>query len=324
MVIFFAVSAVVIANSIFFGVYLFSLRKKSISNLFLSLLLFALAIRIGKSVVALVFKNAPEIIPALGLVGMATIGPLLFLYLESLTNYQWRKMYFMHFIPSAILGIVIPLVEDNIIFYLYQFVVAQILVYLLISIFLVKKEGFSKKKSKWANGLLAGVGLMWISFLIQLVWDYYTAYFIATSIAAIVLYVLSYEAMKRQKIFGKNELNRLDKRNLEELSVDIRSLFEEQKVHLDFEITILKVAKLLRVQPYLISKVINNEFEQTFPEFVNEYRIKEVKEKLGDPSKSHLSIESIAYESGFVTSSAFYSTFKRATGKTPGQFRRNM
>ena len=76
------------------------------------------------------------------------------------------------------------------------------------------------------------------------------------------------------------------------------------------------------VQPYLISMAINDQFEQTFPEFVNEYRIREVKERLGDPGNSHLSIESIAYESGFVTPSAFYATFKKATGQTPGQYRK--
>ena len=322
--IFFAASTVVITNSLFFGMYLFSLRKKSVSNLYLAFLLFALAIRIGKSVLALSFSDTPDVIPSLGLVGMATIGPFLFLYIESLTGAVWNKPKIAHFVPAISLAFLIPLATEDTILHFYQLVVIQIFAYLILSIYTFSKRPVSGNKTKWVSGLLAGVGLIWVAFFVQLVWEYYTSYLFATTTAAMVLFVLSFWAMRKQKMFNHTGTKPARSDALAKLSVEVTKLFESNKIHLDFDITIRKVAKMLRVQPYLVSQAINNQFQMTFPELVTTYRVNEVKQKLGDPTYHHQSIESIAYESGFVTPSAFYATFKKVTGQTPGQFRKGI
>ena len=55
-------------------------------------------------------------------------------------------------------------------------------------------------------------------------------------------------------------------------------------------------------------------------DFVNGYRVDEVKSRLKDPKNSQYTILSIAYDSGFNSKSSFNIIFKKFTGLTPSQF----
>ncbi len=313
-----AVSALAIGNSLFFGSYLLSLRKKSPPNVYLALLLFALALRIGKSVLIIVFPDSPAIFPALGLIGMASIGPFLFLYVLSIFHKEWNNWNYCHFIPSLIIAASLPVVEEPTVYMFYRIIVAQILIYWAISAAYYRRESReangSFKAGDWIMRLIIGVGIIWFAFFIQIVWDYRISYFVATTIAAFVLYGLSFWAMRKQRLFVRNGRKNGSVTTENSVALDIKRLFDEENIHRDFDITIQKVAKMLTIQPYLVSQAVNDQFHKSFPEMVNEYRVEDVKERLLDSSKDQHSIESIAYDSGFVTPSAFYATFKKLTG----------
>ena len=57
-------------------------------------------------------------------------------------------------------------------------------------------------------------------------------------------------------------------------------------------------------------------------DFVNEFRIKEAKSILKDPSKKEFTVLEILYEVGFNSKSSFNTAFKKHTGLTPTQFRK--
>jgi len=52
---------------------------------------------------------------------------------------------------------------------------------------------------------------------------------------------------------------------------------EQDKIYRDQDLTIYKLSKLLGTNSKYVSMVINNYFEKTFVNFVNEYRINEAK-----------------------------------------------
>ncbi|MDR3253049.1 MAG: helix-turn-helix domain-containing protein, partial [Tannerella sp.] len=76
------------------------------------------------------------------------------------------------------------------------------------------------------------------------------------------------------------------------------------------------------IQNY-ISKAINRCTGKHFKAYVNEYRIKEAIHILSDAKYANLSIDSLAYESGFNDRTIFYRVFKKTTGLSPSDFKKN-
>ena len=58
----------------------------------------------------------------------------------------------------------------------------------------------------------------------------------------------------------------------------------------------------------------------TFFDFVNSYRVDEVKARLSGPDAKNFTLLGIAYDSGFNSKSSFNSIFKKFTDLTPSQF----
>lgn len=55
---------------------------------------------------------------------------------------------------------------------------------------------------------------------------------------------------------------------------------------------------------------------------MNEYRIEKAMEILKDPSQKELTVLEILYQVGFNSKSSFNTSFKKYTGKTPTDFRK--
>ena len=70
-----------------------------------------------------------------------------------------------------------------------------------------------------------------------------------------------------------------------------------------------------------LSQVINAKLGKNFYDFVNEYRVEEVKRRLRDPKYTNLKILAIGMDAGFNTKSTFNAFFKKHTGLTPSQYR---
>jgi AraC-like DNA-binding protein len=69
--------------------------------------------------------------------------------------------------------------------------------------------------------------------------------------------------------------------------------------------------------------VINENLGSNFYNLINKYRINEAQGLILSPEKSKLKLEAIAYDVGFKSKSTFNEAFKRNTGLTPSQFRKN-
>jgi AraC-like DNA-binding protein len=73
----------------------------------------------------------------------------------------------------------------------------------------------------------------------------------------------------------------------------------------------------------LLSQAINERTGQNFYDFVNFYRVETVKERLKDPEKRDMNVLHIAFDAGFNTKATFNAVFKKSTGLTPSQYRKN-
>jgi len=104
----------------------------------------------------------------------------------------------------------------------------------------------------------------------------------------------------------------------------LEQLMLKQKTFLDPEITIDKLAELANTNRHCLSQVLNERAGQSFYDYINQYRINEAKRLLLDGEYANQKIASIAYDAGFNSLSAFNEVFKKMTGTTPSQFRKDI
>jgi len=100
----------------------------------------------------------------------------------------------------------------------------------------------------------------------------------------------------------------------------LKKAMDTDKLYLDSALTVNKLAAQLEISSRTISAVLNRELKKGFSEFINEYRINEVKQRMLQPENSHITIAGIAFECGFNSVATFQRTFKNSEQITPGQF----
>ena len=103
---------------------------------------------------------------------------------------------------------------------------------------------------------------------------------------------------------------------------NLMKLMKEEKLYTDVELTLQNLSKHLGISPSYLSRIINEKENKNFFEFVNGFRIQEVKEKLVDKEYGHYSILGIAFESGFKSKTTFNTVFKKFTGQTPSSYQK--
>jgi AraC-like DNA-binding protein/putative methionine-R-sulfoxide reductase with GAF domain len=99
------------------------------------------------------------------------------------------------------------------------------------------------------------------------------------------------------------------------------ALMENEKRYRDPEIKLATLSKEINISANYLSQVINAVSGHNFSDFVNSYRIEEIKSKLSHPAFREYPVLSIGLEAGFNSKSAFYNSFKKHTGLSPTAFR---
>ena len=110
------------------------------------------------------------------------------------------------------------------------------------------------------------------------------------------------------------------------LDSTIRKIMEGinvQKLYLNQSINVEQFSEKIGVPYRDVSFAINKAFGTNFFEFINSYRIEESKRYLSDEKYIDMTIMEILLESGFNSKSSFQRFFKRFTGTSPTEFRRD-
>lgn len=94
-----------------------------------------------------------------------------------------------------------------------------------------------------------------------------------------------------------------------------------EKPFLRKRLTLSELAVELDMPSYILSGLLNNYYEQNFNDFINDYRVEYVIERMKkDSSWKSLTMEGLAQECGFSSRTAFYTAFKKRMGMSPGSF----
>ena len=97
--------------------------------------------------------------------------------------------------------------------------------------------------------------------------------------------------------------------------------FETERIFLKPTLTLIEVARKLKVKPRLIRLALQSEMDISFSDYVNTWRIQYAEEQCREnPRWKNYKLEVVALESGFGTRQSFNSAVKKIKGVSPGQY----
>ena len=118
------------------------------------------------------------------------------------------------------------------------------------------------------------------------------------------------------------ELNNHKKKDMEEvLYKNVLYQFEERKIYLMPDISLIKLSQIVGTNTSYLSSVVNQYFRMNFRKLVNTYRIGYAKRLLRErKDEEAMRLEEIIQLSGYSARSVFYDAFYRVVGMTPQQY----
>ena len=200
-------------------------------------------------------------------------------------------------------------------------------------------SNIENKQLSWLRSLLIGYSIVWtVSMFYCLSAHVYksgdsTAWVVAIGAVTGFIFInyLFFNALRQPIIFSglsaeesallaiENEGEALPFSDSEFIHT-LEKYMSEEKPYLYSNLTVEQLARKMEVQPRELSRAINQGLGKNFFEFISRYRIEEAKRQLDDATNTN-NILQIMYESGFNSKSVFNTAFKKATGKTPSQYR---
>ena len=107
---------------------------------------------------------------------------------------------------------------------------------------------------------------------------------------------------------------------LKEIDQKIKSIMDELKPYLNQGFNLAGLAKLIHIPTHHLAYFFREVQKQSFNAYRNEWRIKHAKTLIKNGKMAEFTIEAIGIQSGFSSKSAFFSSFKKVEGITPGTF----
>jgi AraC-like DNA-binding protein len=321
------ISSVAISHGLFWAVALIGMNQR-LSNRLLAALLITISLRVGKSVFGILLPGNMFLFASIGVISMSAIGPLLFLFTKSLFDSSYKLTWkdWLHGVPSVVLAILTFFPDWTFLNATYRIFTASVLIYAVATLIFLwtNREAFraDDMKWKWIMFIIAGISALWITFVCQLLFYQPLVYQLIVISAAVVFYSLSWYAIPRSRLFIAEPQKKVsDTHTYQELGMRIRALLHEDEIFVSPDLTVSTLALRLKVPAYMASRAINQYFNKSFSELVVEYRIRKAEQLLIADAQKSLTVEAVAFESGFNTLSAFYKAFKKINNVTPSQYR---
>lgn len=138
-----------------------------------------------------------------------------------------------------------------------------------------------------------------------------------------MLYLKNEALLHRDATETKYKQSRLDDEDKNLLLERITDVLEHNAEIYDSAFCLNRMAELIGASYKDVSQVVNERYGGNFNTMLNEYRIKEACQRLGDAQHyGHLTIEAIALSVGFKSRTGFAALFKRFTGMTPSVYQK--
>jgi len=112
----------------------------------------------------------------------------------------------------------------------------------------------------------------------------------------------------------------LDIQTAADYSSRLMNHISKNKPYLNPDLSLRDLASQIDIHPNHLSWILNQSIGKNFNRFINQYRIEAFKSHAKTRENENLTIEGLAYESGFNSKTVFNTYFKSETGLTPKQY----
>ena len=197
----------------------------------------------------------------------------------------------------------------------------------------------------WLRKLVIIFGIIWtvliIITVIHHVFNLFSMVFCTDSLfltLSVFVILIGYFGLKQNIIF-ENELEEhtvfseekvkyagstLKEKEADKYSEQLMEYMRLKKPYLNPELTLAQLASEIDVSTHHLSQIINEKFKLNFFEYINQFRVEEVKTRINDPKFENYSLLGIAFDSGFNSKSSFNRIFKKSTNQTPSQYKSSL
>lgn len=195
---------------------------------------------------------------------------------------------------------------------------------------------------KWLRKLVIIFGVVWTALIIitviHHVFNLFSMVFCTDSLflaLSVFVILIGYFGLKQkvifehefeeQSVFSEEKIkysgSTLKEDEATEYTEQLTEYMRLKKPYLNPELTLTHLASEIDISTHHLSQIINEQFKLNFFEYINQFRVEEVKSRINDPKFEHYSLLGIALDSGFNSKSSFNRIFKRFTNQTPSQFK---
>lgn len=119
---------------------------------------------------------------------------------------------------------------------------------------------------------------------------------------------------------GKDKKAALPEMKVNGILDNLLSYLEHEKPYLNPKLSIGDVAAKLDCTETELSQLLNNHMNVNFSNFINVYRVNEIKKRLNQENLSKYTLKALSEQCGFSSKATFYRVFKNVTGMTPLEY----
>lgn len=203
-------------------------------------------------------------------------------------------------------------------------------------------SNLSNNDIQWIQKLLYGCAIFIVIDIITRfldIWDidffFDIGYFTMFSIIFVTAY-LGYYGVNQSKILlpdflipknktttkQTNSLSNYTEAEIKTLIASLEKVILEKRSYLNPDLHLSMLSKQLSITDKKLSTLLNNHMNTSFYDYINFFRVKAVKEALLSDKYATYTLLAIAFESGFNSKASFNRAFKKETGCSPSQFRK--
>jgi AraC-like DNA-binding protein len=178
---------------------------------------------------------------------------------------------------------------------------------------------------RWLRYLLAGLGTFYIIAAIDPLLNHlYTPprwpkFYLTALALPLFVYVLALIGLLYDRLQKPRQAANLPAITPQQRE-RVLAAIQQNELYKDPDLTLSVLAQHLGETPNAVSRIINAGFNQSFNDFINAYRIDDVKRRMAAGDTAQFTILALALDAGFASKTTFNRVFKEQTGQTPQQY----